>query len=218
MSTNSIPPNNPNSTSGGNYFLQTPELNTNTVLTVNSPEITIINSSSPITVTLPPLSIAGGKRFFFHNDGSATATIIQDPSDISVNIFTAGQLLPSGANMDVFGINESNDPGDNYWQSSSPPFQVGSIGNYGVVVSNKSSLAVVGGSNSFVQRPLVSNGTSSPPSFSNSMTLAQQIFNPLTPPATPATSGAWILYVDSTDGNKLKAKASTGTIVILGTP
>lgn len=39
---------------------------------------------------------------------------------------------------------------------------------------------------------------------------------PAAAPATPASG--WVLYVDSGDGNKLKAKASTGTVVTLGTP
>lgn len=37
-------------------------------------------------------------------------------------------------------------------------------------------------------------------------------------PGSPATSGTWVIYSDSGDGNKLKAKASTGTVVTLGTP
>jgi hypothetical protein len=39
---------------------------------------------------------------------------------------------------------------------------------------------------------------------------------PTTVPASP--SHGWTLYCDSGDGNKLKAKASTGTIITLGTP
>lgn len=39
---------------------------------------------------------------------------------------------------------------------------------------------------------------------------------PQTAPASPASG--WTLYTDSGDGNKLKAKASTGTVVTLGTP
>lgn len=39
---------------------------------------------------------------------------------------------------------------------------------------------------------------------------------PISAPASP--SGGWRFYVDSGDGNKLKAKASTGTIVTLGVP
>jgi hypothetical protein len=39
---------------------------------------------------------------------------------------------------------------------------------------------------------------------------------PQTAPSNPASG--WVLYVDSGDGNKLKAKASTGTVVTLGTP
>ena len=42
------------------------------------------------------------------------------------------------------------------------------------------------------------------------------ILTPITAPASPATG--WLLYVDSGDGNKLKAKASTGTVVTLATP
>jgi hypothetical protein len=38
----------------------------------------------------------------------------------------------------------------------------------------------------------------------------------VTAPASPASG--WTLYVDSGDSNKLKAKASTGTVVTLGTP
>jgi hypothetical protein len=41
-------------------------------------------------------------------------------------------------------------------------------------------------------------------------------YTPATAPASP-TSG-WVIYCDSGDSNKLKAKASTGTIVLLGTP
>jgi hypothetical protein len=37
-------------------------------------------------------------------------------------------------------------------------------------------------------------------------------------PSNPAVAGSWALYVDSGDGNKLKAKHSTGTVVTLGTP
>lgn len=37
-------------------------------------------------------------------------------------------------------------------------------------------------------------------------------------PAASATAGEWLIYVDSGDANKLKAKASTGTTVLLGTP
>jgi hypothetical protein len=40
--------------------------------------------------------------------------------------------------------------------------------------------------------------------------------NPTTAPATPSTGG--VLYIDSGDGNKLKVKFSTGTVVTLGTP
>lgn len=36
--------------------------------------------------------------------------------------------------------------------------------------------------------------------------------------SSPTASGAWVLYVDSGDSNKLKAKASNGTTVTLGTP
>lgn len=43
-----------------------------------------------------------------------------------------------------------------------------------------------------------------------------QTLAPSTAPAAP--SSGWTLYTDSGDGNKLKAKASTGTIVTLGTP
>lgn len=39
---------------------------------------------------------------------------------------------------------------------------------------------------------------------------------PATAPSSPASG--WVLYVDSGDSNKLKAKASTGTVVTLGTP
>jgi hypothetical protein len=39
---------------------------------------------------------------------------------------------------------------------------------------------------------------------------------PQTAPASPASG--WVLYTDSGDSNKLKAKASTGTVVTLGTP
>lgn len=42
------------------------------------------------------------------------------------------------------------------------------------------------------------------------------ILRPGTAPASP--SSGWAFYVDSGDGNKLKAKASTGTTVTLGTP
>lgn len=42
--------------------------------------------------------------------------------------------------------------------------------------------------------------------------------SPGTAPSAPSTSGAWTLYVDSGDGNKLKAIASNSTIVVLGTP
>lgn len=38
---------------------------------------------------------------------------------------------------------------------------------------------------------------------------------PSTAPANPASG--WVIYCDTSDG-KLKAKASTGTIVVLGTP
>jgi hypothetical protein len=39
---------------------------------------------------------------------------------------------------------------------------------------------------------------------------------PRASPPSPATG--WLFYTDSGDGNKLKAKASTGTIVTIGTP
>jgi len=39
---------------------------------------------------------------------------------------------------------------------------------------------------------------------------------PQTAPASPLSG--WTLYTDSGDGNKLKAKASTGTVVTIGTP
>lgn len=39
---------------------------------------------------------------------------------------------------------------------------------------------------------------------------------PTAAPDSPASG--WTLYVDSGDGNKLKAKASTGTVVTLATP
>lgn len=39
---------------------------------------------------------------------------------------------------------------------------------------------------------------------------------PQTAPSDPATG--WVIYTDAGDGNKLKAKASTGTIVPLATP
>ena len=38
-----------------------------------------------------------------------------------------------------------------------------------------------------------------------------------TAPASPAAAN-WVVYVDAGDSNKLKAKASTGTVVTLGTP
>jgi hypothetical protein len=41
-------------------------------------------------------------------------------------------------------------------------------------------------------------------------------FLPISAPSAPASG--WVLYVDSGDGNKFKAKASTGTVVTLGTP
>lgn len=41
---------------------------------------------------------------------------------------------------------------------------------------------------------------------------------PAAAPGNPATAGEWVIYVDSGDGNKLKAKASTGTVALLGTP
>jgi len=41
-------------------------------------------------------------------------------------------------------------------------------------------------------------------------------YPPQTAPASPASG--WVLYTDSGDGNKLKAKASTGTVVTIGTP
>lgn len=41
---------------------------------------------------------------------------------------------------------------------------------------------------------------------------------PAAAPSAPALSGSWVLYVDSGDGNKLKAIASNGTIALLGTP
>jgi hypothetical protein len=48
-------------------------------------------------------------------------------------------------------------------------------------------------------------------------TLASRInLTPSTAPAAPSTG--WTFYVDSGDSNKLKAKASNGTIVTLGTP
>jgi hypothetical protein len=37
-------------------------------------------------------------------------------------------------------------------------------------------------------------------------------------PAPAAPSIGWVLYSDSGDGNKLKAKAYTGIVVTLGTP
>jgi hypothetical protein len=39
---------------------------------------------------------------------------------------------------------------------------------------------------------------------------------PVTAPASP--SSGWTLYTDSGDSNKLKAKASTGTVITIGTP
>lgn len=43
------------------------------------------------------------------------------------------------------------------------------------------------------------------------------VYSPATAPSNPP-AGAWVIYSDAGDGNKLKAKASTGTIVLLGTP
>lgn len=42
------------------------------------------------------------------------------------------------------------------------------------------------------------------------------MFPTLAPPGTP--SSGFVLYVDNTDGNKLKCKASTGTVTVLATP
>ena len=51
----------------------------------------------------------------------------------------------------------------------------------------------------------------------NGTTLGALInLTPTTAPSAPATG--WALYVDSGDSNKLKAKASTGTTVTIGTP
>lgn len=47
--------------------------------------------------------------------------------------------------------------------------------------------------------------------------LAGVYFSAAAAPASPS-SGEWVIYVDTGDGNKLKAKASTGTVVTLGTP
>jgi hypothetical protein len=44
----------------------------------------------------------------------------------------------------------------------------------------------------------------------------QWVLPPVSPPAAP--SSGWVLYTDATDGDKLKAQASNGTIVTLGTP
>lgn len=44
-----------------------------------------------------------------------------------------------------------------------------------------------------------------------------RIQTPQAEPPSP-TSGAWAIYIDSGDGNKLKAKASNGTVVTLATP
>lgn len=49
-----------------------------------------------------------------------------------------------------------------------------------------------------------------------SITVALGALTPIAAPASPASG--WVLYTDSGDGNKLKAKASTGTVVTLGTP
>lgn len=65
----------------------------------------------------------------------------------------------------------------------------------------------------------VNNGTrvSSGGSYGE-IDLATVQLAPAAAPAAPALAGAWVLYVDSGDGNKLKAKASTGTVVTIGTP
>lgn len=53
----------------------------------------------------------------------------------------------------------------------------------------------------------------------NSLTAYVQPTLTLTPATAPAApASGWTLYCDSGDLNKLKAKASTGTIVTLGTP
>lgn len=41
---------------------------------------------------------------------------------------------------------------------------------------------------------------------------------PAAAPAAPSIAGAWTLYVDSGNSNELRAIASDGTIVTLGTP
>lgn len=45
-----------------------------------------------------------------------------------------------------------------------------------------------------------------------------QYLSPATAPSNPSISGQWVLYVDSGDSNKLKAKHSSGTVVTLATP
>jgi hypothetical protein len=49
-----------------------------------------------------------------------------------------------------------------------------------------------------------------------SIEIALGALAPITAPAAPASG--WVLYTDSGDGDKLKAKAANGTIALLGTP
>jgi hypothetical protein len=53
---------------------------------------------------------------------------------------------------------------------------------------------------------------------SSDVTAPASYVTPAAAPSSPATAGAWVIYSDSSDGNKLKGKASTGTVVTLGTP
>lgn len=52
--------------------------------------------------------------------------------------------------------------------------------------------------------------------FAGAVTSPTIAHTPAAAPSSPASG--WIIYVDSGDGNKLKAKASTGTVITLATP
>jgi hypothetical protein len=60
------------------------------------------------------------------------------------------------------------------------------------------------------------SGTALLPRLADDSAGAPLNLTPQTAPATPASG--WHLYIDGGDGNKLKAIASTGTVVTLGTP
>lgn len=93
-------------------------------------------------------------------------------------------------------------------------------GTFDISSSNTTGLRIYGNAGSPLWRwvpwnggsaGIVTNDSSGYINTSKSLPLL-----PITAPAAPASG--WLLYTDSADSNKLKAKASTGTVVTLGTP